>query len=545
MDLLAATTVDALLRAWAVDTPDDVVAVEHQGLQRQITIGALDERAGHVAAAFAALGAGPDRPIVAWLPNSLEWLEVIAGAARSGTPVVGLNTRYRSAELGHVLQRSEAAVLLTVDDHAGVRAADIVAAAGVDPSLVVVVVGRRSSAWGRLGLDVRGWEDWTSPTAGIVATRAARPEDLLIAFTTSGTTGLPKLAVHDQAGVARHALADAAAFDVRAGDRVLIDLPLCGTFGFSSLMEAIGGRATCVLGARFDPADSAHVMATGGVTHCNAGDDMLLRILDTGIVQRSPHRWREGAFANFVNAGRVVARRAEQELGVRLTGVYGMSEVFALLARWPATMPVDRRHRAGGIPVDPALHVRVTDPETGDELPIGADGELGFRGPQVIQRYLGDPAATAAAVGDDGWFSSGDLGRLTVDGGFEFLARLGDSLRLRGFLVDPAEIEHRLEQHSAVELAQVVGAERPGRGQVAVAFVRLGHGVDSGEASGHELEAELRAHCAAGIADFKVPARIVAVDDFPAVDGPNGRKILKRELRERAAALVASSGTSR
>ena len=118
------------------------------------------------------------------------------------------------------------------------------------------------------------------------------------------------------------------------------------------------------------------------------------------------------------------------------------------------------------------------------------------------------------------------------DGGFEFLARLGDSLRLRGFLVDPAEIERRLEQHPAVELAQVVGADRPGRGQVAVAFVKL---------TAEATEDELRAHCAAGIADLKVPERVVTVDEFPSVDGPNGRKILKRDLRERAVALITPS----
>ncbi|MDQ3470126.1 MAG: AMP-binding protein [Actinomycetota bacterium] len=532
MELPKTATVDGLLAAWAAEAPGDVIAVEHQGRRRSLTIGTLYGRAGPLAVGLVALGASPDRPVVAWLPNGLEWLEVVAAAARGGFPVVGLNTRYRSDELRHVVERSDAAVLLAVDELAGTPCADVIAAADIDPSVAVVVVGDRSAGWERLGRAVHDWGTVAGLGAGRTD-RVARPDDLLIAFTTSGTTGRPKLAAHDQAGVARHALADAAAFDVRPGDRVLIDLPLCGTFGFSSLMQSIGGRARCLLGTHFDPVESARAIVAGGVTHCNATDDMLARILDTAIVRAGEHRWREGAFADFVNAGHAVAARAERDLGVRLTGVYGMSEVFALLARWPATMPVDRRHRAGGIPVDPDLHVRVTDPQTGAVLPAGADGELGFRGPQVLQRYLGDPAATAAAIGDDGWFRSGDLGRLTDDGGFEYLARLGDSLRLRGFLVDPAEIERRLETHPAVALAQVVGAERPGRGQVAVAFVRLvAAATDPGEAT-------LRAHCAAGIADFKVPRRIVVVDDFPSVDGPNGRKIRKHDLRERAATLVA------
>ena len=369
---------------------------------------------------------------------------------------------------------------------------------------------------------------WSDLDGDGTALPAPQPSDLLMAFTTSGTTGFPKLAVHDQAGVVRHALDDAAAFDVRPGDRMLVDLPLCGAFGFSSLLAAIGGRATTLLDERFDPVDTARAIASEGVTHYNASDDMLLRVMDTGLVRRGEHRWREGAFANFTNAGRRAAERAEDELGVRLSGVYGMSEVFALLSRWPSSLSVDERARAGGVPVAPHIEVRVVGPDSGVVRPVGEEGELSFRGPPVLQRYLGDPDATAAALAPDGWFRSGDLGRLTADGGFEYLARLGDSLRLRGFLVDPAEIEQRLERHPAVELAQVVGVDRPGSGQVAVAFVRL---------ASPTTEDELREHCAAGIAGFKVPERVVEVDEFPTVDGPNGTKIRKVELRDRAAAL--------
>ena len=382
-------------------------------------------------------------------------------------------------------------------------------------------------SWTGVGPRVVEWDDLAVHPP--LPPRAV-PEDLLIGFATSGTTGFPKLAMHDQAGVVRHAHDDAAAFDIRPGDRMLLDLPLCGTFGFSSVLAAIGGRATTLIDERFDPIDSARAIAEDGVTHYNASDDMVLRVLDTGLVRAGEHRWREGGLANFTNAARTAVERAES-LGVRLTGVYGMSEVFALLARWPREADATARARSGGVPVGDN-EVRVVDPDTGRVCPPGVDGELCFRGPVVLRGYLGDQAATAAVLGADGWFRSGDLGRLTGDGGFEFLARLGDSLRLRGFLVDPAEIEQRLEKHPAVALAQVVAADRPGRGQVAVAFVRLAHPVP---------EEELRAHCAAGIASFKVPERVVAVEELPTVDGPNGVKILKRELRAMAQRLIGEA----
>ena len=156
-----------------------------------------------------------------------------------------------------------------------------------------------------------------------------RPSDLLIAFTTSGTTGFPKLAGHDQAGVVRHALDDAAAFDVRPGDRMLIDLPLCGAFGFSSLLAAIGGRATTLLDERFDPVDTARAIATEGVTHYNASDDMLLRVMDAGLVRarRAPvaggrvrqlhERRPPGRRAGRDRAGRAVVGCVRHVGGVR------------------------------------------------------------------------------------------------------------------------------------------------------------------------------------------------------------------------------------
>ncbi|MCU1502457.1 MAG: 4-coumarate--CoA ligase [Ilumatobacteraceae bacterium] len=540
------STVTELLGAWASERPADVIVVERFGARRTLTVGELVARTDAVAEGLAAVGASAARPIVVWLPNRIEWIEVIAAAARLGAPIIGLNTRYRADELRHVLQRSGAGVLVAVDDFAGIHFADLVAESGTGALSTVVIAGEVGAAWGDLGCRVVAWDEIGGALDGSGSTRRPppRPADLVAAFTTSGTTGFPKLAAHDQAGVVRHALDDAAAFDVRPGDRMLVDLPLCGVFGFNSMFAAIGGRATTLLNERFDPVDTATAISAERVTHYNASDDMLLRVMDAGLVRAGQHEWREGAFANFVNAGRRAAERAEVELGVRLSGVYGMSEMFALLSRWPAAMTLDERARAGGIPVCADLEVRVVDPETGAARGVGEEGELSFRGPPVLACYLGDPDATGAALATDGWFRSGDLGRLTGDGGFEYLARLGDSLRLRGFLVDPAEIERRLELHPAIDVAQVVGVERPGVGQVAVAFVRLAGGYRSGSgfAGGVGVEGvvavgveELRAHCAAGIANFKVPAHVVIVDAFPTVDGPNGVKIRKRELRDRAA----------
>jgi fatty-acyl-CoA synthase len=163
--------------------------------------------------------------------------------------------------------------------------------------------------------------------------------------------------------------------------------------------------------------------------------------------------------------------------------------------------------------------------ESGKPLPIGERGELQLRGYNVMSGYLNNPEATKAAFTDDGWFRTGDL-CYSQGERFVYLSRLKDGLRLRGYLVEPAEIEAFVASHADVLDAQVVGVNRVGVGDMAVAFVRPRNASLKAE--------ELLDWCKKGMANYKVPSRIVVVDDYPRLDGPNGTKILKNKLREMA-----------
>jgi fatty-acyl-CoA synthase len=156
---------------------------------------------------------------------------------------------------------------------------------------------------------------------------------------------------------------------------------------------------------------------------------------------------------------------------------------------------------------------------------------LEFLVPSRMVGYFEDEEANRAAITDDGWFRSSDLGYTTADGRFVFIARLGDALRLSGFLVSPAEIEDVLQQHASVETAQVVGVDTAaGVKPMAFVITRAGAAFD---------EQALIAHCAARIAKFKVPLRVCALESFPVTPGPNATKIQKAKLRERAQALLS------
>ena len=148
--------------------------------------------------------------------------------------------------------------------------------------------------------------------------------------------------------------------------------------------------------------------------------------------------------------------------------------------------------------------------------------------------YFANPEATGEALTGDGFFRSGDLGFMTGDGRFVYQSRMGDVLRLAGFLVSPAEIEAYLKEHPAVADAQVVGIETGGAPR-AVAFVIAKAGICW-------TETELLAHCRQRMANYKVPVRVLPIGDFPVALSANGNKIHKASLRAIAeAALQANS----
>jgi len=151
-----------------------------------------------------------------------------------------------------------------------------------------------------------------------------------------------------------------------------------------------------------------------------------------------------------------------------------------------------------------------------------------------MKEYFGDRAATAAALTADGYVRTGDLAHLLDDGSFVFEGRMGDVLRLSGFLVAPAEIESCLQQHPSIDGAQVVGVSTPA-GLRPVAFVTLRRGASF-------EESEVAAHCAAGLARYKQPVRIVAVDAFPTTMSANGMKVQKAKLRDQAGMILSTSG---
>lgn len=482
-----------------------------------VTRAELRRQAAAAAGHLARLGLRRGDVIAVWLPDGAAWLQFVFAAAELGVLVVPISTRYRLADAQHVVAVSKARAIVVATDFLGIDFSSMARQIKGELPHVAHIIAFPAEA----GFFAAGEGERFEEGGG--------PSDLLCTFSTSGTTGRPKLAPHDQASVAVHSKNVAETFDIRPGDVMLCALPLNGVLGFVQAFSALAAGATCVFQPVFNAAAAAELIGRHKVTHFFGSDSMFAPVLEHDA--RLLATWRAGGFAEFVGMGQQVAALAEEKLGLRLVGLYGSSECFALMSRQDPARSLPERALAGGDAIAPGIRVRVVGSESGAVLPEGEPGELQVAGYNVMPGYFNNSDATRQAFTGDGWFRTGDLAQMRGRG-FVYLARMKDSLRLKGYLVDPGEIESHLMRYSDVLGAQVVGVNMPGEGDLAVAFVRGGRpGL---------TEDELLAHCRTGIAAYKVPRRILFVDEFPSVQGPNGVKIIKAKLRDMAQGAIQS-----
>jgi fatty-acyl-CoA synthase len=260
------------------------------------------------------------------------------------------------------------------------------------------------------------------------------------------------------------------------------------------------------------------------VTHIHANHEIIRRWLEA----LTPND--DVSSLKMVNCGSgmagVVAQAAAH--GIALQSIYGSSEMQARFSRQRPEIASERSVEAGGFPLSTAARIRVADIDTGRILPHGEKGELQFHAPSQMQAYFGDAAATARGITEDGYVRTGDCGYTRADGSFVLEARIGDVLKLSGFMVSPAEIEALLLTYPGVLQCQVVGVQSE-RGPRAVAFVQCRDDFD---------EAAVTQFCGERIARYKVPARIVRLDEFPMTAGANAPKVQKNQLREMAQAVL-------
>lgn len=491
---------------------------------------AFSAKVEQTAAWLAAQGTGKGDVVAVWLVNRVEWLTLLFAAARLGAVVAAVNTRYRSAEVAHLLKLCGAKLMVVEAAFRAIDFAAILAGIAKDevPALQrLAVVGADAipAHWPCVRFDA--FERPYPPA------RPA-PDDIdlpVLLYTTSGTTKGPKLVAHSQRTLAAHAASVAHALQLDPQRHALLAmLPFCGTFGMTSLLGFVAAGATVHVLDAFEAAPALKILGAHGITHSFGSDEMFRRILALADAPRPFPQLELCGFAAFQPGWRELAAAAEAR-GMKLFGLYGSSEVQALFSIARPGDDFADRIEGGGWPVSPDAKVRVRDGETGELAPSGVSGEIEISAPSRFLGYFNNPDATRDAITADGFFRTGDIGRLRGDGSFVYETRAGDAMRLGGFLVAPGEIEDELKSCAGVADAQVVAVDLKGQARC-VAFV-----IPAGEPPRQDA---LTTHLRERLAGYKVPARIFVVDAFPVTDSANGVKIQRARLRAMAMERIAA-----
>jgi fatty-acyl-CoA synthase len=490
-----------------------------------------------VARGLLQIGIEPGEKVALWMMNRPEWIHAALAVMRIGAVLVPVNTRFRTDDAAYVLGQSDSTTLLIAArsgpiDYLGMVRTLVPSLSSIghvvrDPKLPelrrVIVLGEGSTAgttpWPAL------LEAGARVSEGALRARIAAvdPDATTFIIYTSGTTGFPKGAMHCH-NIVRNLSERAFAMNITVADTILMYLPLFHLFGFSEgmLMSMVTG-ARQVLTETFDPDESLQLLEAERATIIHGFDTHFKDLL--AAQQRRPRDTasvRTGILATGMSSSIPIAREARTEFGPFVSG-YGMSEVGAGAALSGLDSTEDQCVEASGYPA-PGYELKVVDPATGRDQPMGTAGEILVRSYMLMQGYYREPEETAKAIDGDGWMHSGDMGVFRADGHLRFMGRYKDMLKVGGENVDPMEVEAHLMGHPAINLAAVVGLPDARLSEVAVAFVRLEPGQRLGEA-------EVIDGCRGKIASYKIPRHVLFVDDFPMTASG---KIQKVKLREEA-----------
>jgi long-chain acyl-CoA synthetase len=458
-------------------------------------------------AGFVAARAGQGARVGILLPNAPEHAISYFGAIAAGAVAVPINFRLSPPEVGYILKDCAAAVLVTT-------AAQYEKLSGLPEARSVgtflVVDGAPAGA--------TPFSDALS-AAPVPGPAPVQPGDVACLLYTSGTTGFPKGAMISHANNLFNTGSCERTLGYREDDVGLVTLPLFHVTALhSQLVALLALGATVVLQREYDTRRMLELAARHGVTALFLVPAVYkLVTLRDDLASFDLSRVRLAAYGGAPMDPETIRALGRLLPGVELHNCYGLTECSSLGTVLPAEAILSRAESVG-LPV-PGTQAEVRSP-SGEVLPRGTPGELYLRGPHVVQGYWGAPEKTKAAMGD-GWLRTGDVARIDEEGFVFVLDRVKDMINRGGEKIYGLEVENVLYAFPGVAEAAVVGVGHPVFGEVPVAFVA--------PFPGASLDPEaLRAHCAARLADFKVPVEVRFVEKLPR--NPGG-KVLKQELR--------------
>jgi len=533
---LEITTLPALLAAGAA-APGHGVALDFRGAQ--ITYAELTRQVERLASGLAQAGVKRGDAIALLLPNTPWHPLCFFALTRLGARVVHISALDARREIHHKVKATSARRLVTTNLPGFLPSAlELLDAGAVDEILVgddarfgagetaPLPIPERAGV--RLLADLFSDAPLTAPLPAV--------DDIAVLQFTGGTTGLPKAAMLSHgnltSAVGMYRLwRDGGRPLVPGTEKVVAVLPLFHIYALTTvLLRHLRDGNAVLLRQRFDVETLIHDVSELKASAFSGVPTMWVALLGRPGVESVDFSSLKSCVSGGAPLPFEVQAQVEKLLGTQLNNGWGMTETAPAGSRVPVAVP--RRPGLIGIPL-PGLAMRIVAmDEPGRELPPGEVGEIAIRGPNVFKGYLGDEAATAQAF-HDGWFLTGDMGRMDDEGLFEIVDRRKNMIISSGFNVYPAAIENAVYEHPAVAEVIVIGVPDAYRGQSAKAYVKLKAG-----AAPFTLD-ELTAFLADRLGRHEMPRALEFRAELPR--SPVGKLLPKVLMAEVAAEVEAAA----
>ena len=452
----------------------------------------------------------PGERVAVWSANCPEWVLLELGAALAGLTLVTVNPAYLSKEVVYVLRQSNATGIVTCDDY---RGRDFTA---ILNEIKVTVPGVREV------ISLSEWSTFLDSGKSTCSLPSVSPNDVAQIQYTSGTTGFPKGAELTHRGLVNNSRFYANVIGANAKDVWINPMPMFHTAGCGLVtLGALQTGGMHVLPAGFDPKLMLDLFEAYRGTLMLSVPTMLIRMLDQpGAKNRDLSSWRLATLGGAPVPPELV-RRAFTEFNIDVAIGFGQTESSPYITH---TLPRDPNPQwidTVGRPL-PRTEIKITDPDTGETVPIGVIGEVCAKSICVMKGYFGDLNATTETIDEQGWLHTGDLGSLDVQGYLRIHGRIKDMIIRGGENIYPREIEDVLYTHPGVAHASIVGIPDAEWGEVVVAFVQQRPGCNL-------TSDELSEFCRARLAPYKRPRVWRFVDHLPQTASGKIQKFVLRD----------------
>ena len=524
------------LEHWAAETPDKEYII-YSDRNLRFTWKTFNQRVDEMAKGLIAIGVKKDSKVGIWATNVPDWLTILYACAKIGAVCVTVNTNYKQAELEYLCKHSDMHTLCIID---GVRDGDFIGMVNTMlPELKHCERGKLKSKefpcmknFVYIGQEKqRGM--YTTAELLLLGRNIENDlfnlmkskvtcHDVVNMQYTSGTTGFPKGVMLTHYNITNNGFLTGEHMKFTAEDKLCCCVPLFHCFGVVlASMNVLTHGCTQVMVEQFNP---LLVLASIHKERCTA-----LYGVPTMFIAELNHPMFDlfdlTSLRTGIMAGSLcpieLMKRVEDKMNMKMTSVYGLTEASPGMTATRIDDPFEVRSQTVGREFD-FTEVKVIDPETGQECPIGVQGELCNRGYNTMKGYYKSPEATKEVIDKDGFLHTGDLGIKDKNGNFTITGRIKDMIIRGGENIYPREIEEYLYQMKGIKDVQVAGIPSKRYGEIVGAFIILEDGVSLDEI-------DVRDFCKNKIARYKIPKHIFFLDEFPMT---GSGKIQKYKLKD-------------